>query len=58
MIRRTVQVKQYEPTTIELSVSGECDKDRYVAERDIAYSELKAKMNDIFNPSAKSSCLD
>lgn len=57
-IRKTVQVKQYEPTTITMSVEGECSKEEYVAERDAAYEELKAKINSIFNKSADTSCLD
>lgn len=54
-IKKTVQVKQYEPVTITLATEGETEDDQFIAERNAAYAELKKKMNEIFNTP---SCLD
>jgi hypothetical protein len=48
MVRRTVQVKQYEPTTVELSMEGVCDREQVTTEYGKAFKEIKAEMKKIF----------
>ena len=50
-IKKTVQVKQFEPVTITLG----CELEGTLMDRDHAYDELKKKMKSIFEPE---SCLD
>ena len=53
-IRKTVQVKQYEPTTIELSMEGACTRNQQTFEYAKAFKETKAEMNKIFGTEQKS----
>ena len=48
VVRRTVQVKQYEPTVVELSMEGVCDRGQVTAEYGKAFKEIKAEMKKIF----------
>lgn len=52
-VRKTVQVKQYEPTTIELSCEGTCPRGSLSATYDQTFVEIKAKMNEIFGEKPK-----
>ena len=59
-IKKTVQVKQFEPVTITLTTEEECEGDTlhsFLEKRDTAYDELKDKMNEIFGQQQES-CLD
>lgn len=47
-VRKTVQVKSYEPTVIELSTEGTCPISQRVQHYDSAFREIKAKMNELF----------
>jgi hypothetical protein len=49
-IRKTVQVKQYEPVMVELTSGGDCYESELMAERKRTYEELKAEMKAIFGP--------
>lgn len=46
---KTVQVRQYEPTVVELSMESTCPRDQVVQEFGKAFSEIKAEMNKIFS---------
>ncbi len=58
MVRRTVQVKQYEPTVVEFSVEGTCPRGELTAEYDKAYDEIKAEMKKVFGIKSTSGYLD
>lgn len=48
MVRKTVQVKQFEPTVIELSTEGTCLESERNQNYDKAFNEIKTKMNQLF----------
>jgi hypothetical protein len=47
-VRKTVQVREYEPTVIELSTEGTCPENLRVQSYDKAFKEIKVKMNELF----------
>jgi hypothetical protein len=47
-VRKTVQVRDYEPTVIELSTEGTCPENLRVQNYDKAFKEIKAKMKELF----------
>ena len=47
-VRKTVQVREYEPTVIELSTEGTCLANQRVQHYDLAFQEIKAKMKELF----------
>lgn len=53
LIRKTVQVKQYEPTVVELSEECICNKMDAATVRDGLFQSLKAEMNRIFGTEQK-----
>ena len=56
-VSKTVQVQQFEPVNIQLTVEGTCDRGELTTEYRKAYAELKSNMNEIFGK-PKTDCLD
>ena len=59
MVRKTIQVKQCEPTVIELATEGTCPANQRAQHYDMAFKEIKAKMKELFGetPSTTPGCL-
>jgi hypothetical protein len=57
MVRKTVQVKQYEPTMIEFSMESTCPRDQVVMEFGKAFAEIKGELNRIFGGPKDPDCL-
>ena len=47
-ISKTVQVRQYEPTTISMSVKGTCPVENAAWARMNAFNDMKRQINEIF----------
>jgi hypothetical protein len=58
MVRKTVQVKQYEPTVVELSQEGTCPESEARAVRAFVFGQIKDEMNKIFGKAKTETCLE